>query len=122
MNETTPPIGGACKSVSIQFRNGKWSSVHSISYADLKRFLDDNRNEYMVEEREGSIDITFLPAASAARQKLGESTYMKVHGVKKGDVVILDRLVVIEDDISSEVSLDSLDGWLDFVKDVRHTS
>lgn len=93
-------------------------STRSLEYAVLKKFLDDNRNEYAVREDEKEILITFSPASPSARGKLGPSTYMRVLCEKKGDIVKMVKLTVIEDGEESEVSVESLDGWLDFVKNV----
>jgi hypothetical protein len=89
-----------------------------MEYAVLKKFLDENRNEYTVREDEKEILITFAPASPSARGKLGSSTYMRVLCEKKGNTVEIVKLTVIEDGEESEVSVESLDGWLDFVKNV----
>jgi hypothetical protein len=93
-------------------------SSRSLEYAVLKKFLDENRNEYTVREDEKEMLITFAPASPSAKGKLGSSTYMKVLCEKKGETVEVVRLTVIEEGEESEVSVESLDGWLDFVKNV----
>jgi hypothetical protein len=93
-------------------------SSRSLEYAVLKKFLDENRNEYSVREDEKEMLITFAPASPSAKGKLGSSTYMKVLCEKKGETVEVVRLTVIEEGEESEVSVESLDGWLDFVKNV----
>ena len=42
----------------------------------------------------------------------------KVLGRKAGEMVEIVRLTVIEEDGAADVSVESLDGWLDFVKNV----
>ncbi|MGA1974553.1 MAG: hypothetical protein ABSG92_02865 [Conexivisphaerales archaeon] len=93
-------------------------STCSIDYAVLRKFLDGNKNEYSVKEDDREIVITFSPASGAARGKLGSSTYIRVLGEKKGSSVEIVRLTVIEDDEANDVSVESLDGWLNFVKNV----
>jgi hypothetical protein len=89
-----------------------------MNYGVLKKFLEENRSEYEVEEDQAKIVITFMPAAASAKGKLGESTYMRLYGEKRGDEVAIVKLTVIEEDQESEVSVESLDGWLDYVKNV----
>ncbi len=93
-------------------------STRSLEYAVLKKFLDENRNEYTVREDDKEILITFSPASPSARGKLGYSTYMRVLCEKRGETVEVVKLTVVEDGEESEVSVESLDGWLDFVKNV----
>jgi hypothetical protein len=93
-------------------------STPSLEYAVLKKFLDENRNEYAVREDEKEMLITFSPVSPTARGKLGASTYMKVLCEKRGELVEVVKLTVVEDGEESEVSVESLDGWLDFVKNV----
>ena len=93
-------------------------STRSIEYSVLKKFLTENRHEYQVEEDDKEMTITFSPAAPTAKGKLGSSTYMKVLGRKAGEMVEIVRLTVIEEDGAADVSVESLDGWLDFVKNV----
>ncbi len=93
-------------------------STRTVDYDVLKKFLNENRNEYSVEEDKEEITITFAPLAPTARGKLGSSTYMKVVGRKVGGTVEIVKHIVIQDGEESEVSVESLDGWLDFVKNV----
>jgi hypothetical protein len=93
-------------------------STRSLEYAVLKKFLDENRNEYTVREDEKELLITFSPASPSARGKLGSATYMRVLCEKKGEMVEVAKLTVVDDGEESEVSVESLDGWLDFVKNV----
>ena len=93
-------------------------STREVDYSVLRKFLDDNKNEYAVEEDDQKIVITFSPVSPSAKGRLGSSTYMRVLGEKKNGKVEIVRLTVIEGDESSDVSVESLDGWLDFVKNV----
>ncbi len=93
-------------------------SARTLPYGVLRKFLDENRNEYSVKEDDRSMVITFSPAAPAARGRLGESTFMRVFCEKEGGEVVVRKLTVIEGEEESEVSVESLDGWLDFVKNV----
>ncbi len=43
---------------------------------------------------------------------------MKVVGRKEGGMVEIVRHIVIQDGEASDVSVEALDGWLDFVKNV----
>jgi len=91
-------------------------SAHTVEYAVLKRYLDDNRGQYEVEEGEDDIVITFTPTSPNAKGWLGSSTFVKIVGRKVGGQVEIVKQTVIEGDESREVDVDSLDGWLDFVK------
>jgi hypothetical protein len=93
-------------------------STRFVDYAVLKKFLDENRNEYTVKEDEKEISITFSPLSPTAKGKLGSSTYMKVLGRKVEGRVEIVKLTVIEGEEASDVDVESLDGWLDFVKNV----
>jgi hypothetical protein len=93
-------------------------SARTIDYSVLKKFLADKKNEYAVEEDENEIAITFSPLSPTAKGRLGSSTYMKVLGRKREGVVEIVKLTVIEGEEASDVSVESLDGWLDFVKNV----
>jgi hypothetical protein len=87
-----------------------------VEYGVLKKFLEGKRGEYSLEEDENEISITFLPLAPLAKGKLGFATYMKVFGRKVEGRVEMVRVTIIEGEEESEVSVESLDGWLDFVK------
>jgi hypothetical protein len=93
-------------------------STRSVEYGVLKKFLDESKNEYSVQEDEKEISITFSPLSPTAKGKLGPATYMRVLGKKVEGTVEIVKLTVMEGEEASEVSVESLDGWLDFVKNV----
>ena len=90
---------------------------HKLDYELLKKYISDRQDEYVIEEDDVNIVITFVPMIDSMKQRLGESS-VRLCGLKKGKIVELTKLVMVEENNLSEISIDTLAGWTDYINNI----
>jgi hypothetical protein len=83
-----------------------------VPYDDFKRYMEERKGTYTVQESDGKITISFEGSTPTIVEKLGKPVTVTIHARRDGNVVFFERMQVEIGEETYDASVSSLESWL----------